>query len=257
MTRAPFSLRATTVIALQQIALAALLAILTIGWLHIPDANPLEVFASVVLGLLVVTVFGAGESAIALWLTNKAATSRRLLLGTGIVLAASLLWCALSFGLDHMSAKDGLYAGYLNSRFPASLRTIFSYERLITGLAWLRSALRWIAAGVLGSVAFAYVACDLPKQGMMQICRSAWYWASLLMLTFFGSIITGALLGWTPGRGLTIEALSLLFRMLTVILLDASAIALLLQAMANATLSAQSGGTEEPLASQPRTVDIP
>ncbi len=251
------SFRSMVAVALQHVALAAFLFLLLIGWLHIPDANAIEVFGSVVTALLIAAVAGAGESAIALRLTNRRATTRRLLLGTGAVCLAALLWFAISLGVDHLSTKQGLWVGYLNSRFPASLRQAFSYEHLFLWFEWAGRALRWGVAGLLAAAIFACITCDRLLFGVRAIFGSAKYWGTLLLLMIVGVGITPALLAWTPGHGIRVEMLSLVLRVSILIALSAISVALLLQAMAQAVLRIQSVGTGEPATSQPRTVDIP
>jgi hypothetical protein len=256
MTGSHVSLRSTIVVALQQIALAAILFLLAAVWLHVPDANGFEVLASIVLALLIAGVAGAGESFIALRLTHRQPTVHRLALGIGNVLLAALIWFGISAGLDHLSANDGLRAGYLNSRFPASLRNVFSYGHLYLWFGWVWSVLRWIAAGLLAAAAFAFVTCEAPVRGLLAIFRAGAYWLSLLLVVI-GAVSTGALLDWTPGHGIRTETLSLVVRLAVAVALNAATIAILLQAMAGAVLRIQSFGTAEPESIQPRTADIP
>ncbi|WP_446744991.1 hypothetical protein [Silvibacterium acidisoli] len=257
MTVSRFSPGSVAAVALQQIALAAVLLLLVAGWLHVPDANAFEVLASILLALLIALAAGAGESAIALRMVGRPVSARRLLSGTGVVLIAALVWYLISLGIDNLNAKDGLWAGYLNSRFPASLRNLFSYLHLYILLFWMWSALQWISAGLLGAIAFALVACGKLQRGLPAILGSGRYWLSLLLLAIVEAIITGSVLSWTPGHGLTVETFSLLLRLLIVILLNAVSVALLMQSMARAILRLQSAGTGEPDTSHPRTTDIP
>lgn len=256
MNTPSFSSRSTAVTALQQIAIAAVLALLVIGWLHIPDANLAEVSASIFVAVLIAGVMGASESVVALRLTRGTITRRRLLIGTVAILVAIALWYGISAIIELFSAKDGLYAGYLNSRFPASFRNVFSFKHLVTWLGWIWTALQWIVAGLLTPAAFACATCDAPAEGTLAIYRSAKYWLALL-LTIAGWVIADALLHWTPGHGLHVEMLSLVVRLLLVTLLNAAAFAWLLQTMAAVILSRYSAGIDDPAVSQPRTADRP
>ncbi len=257
MTPPVFPLRRTVEIMLQQVALAALLSLLLVCWLHVPDANAFEVFASVLIALLIVCVAGVGETLLALRLTNRAIDARHLLRGIGILFVTALLYFFVSSGVDHLAVNDGLRAGYLNSRFPASLRNIFTYEHLVTWQGWLESALRWIAAGLLAAAAFVLITCNAPVQALLTILRSGRYWLSLLLLALVGSVITGKLLYWTPGHGLGVEMMSLTLRMVTVVVLNAATVAFLLQSMTSAVFRLQSVGTGEPAISQSRTLENP
>ena len=251
------SLRGMAWIGLQQIALAAVLSLLLFAWLHVPDANAVEVVLSVLLALLLVGVLGAGESALALRLTNRSVTTRQLIIGTVAVIVAAMLWYVISLGIDRLSVNDGLRAGYLNSRFPAALRNVFTYEHIANGFRLFWSALRWVVAGLLTAAAFALVTCNVPGRGLLLILRFGRYWLSLLLLLVIGSVITGPLMSWTPGHGLGVETFSLVLRLLLAILLNAAAMAFLLQSMAAASQRSYPGGTDAPESSQPRTVANP
>ena len=257
MTPWGMAARRTATIALQQVALSALLFLLLAGWLHIPDANALEVLASVVLALLVVGVAGAGESWIALRLTERGVNTRGLLRGMGIVFTAALIWFLISVGIDHVAAKNELYAGYLNSRSRASARSVFTYEHIGLWLGWMENGFRWIAAELLAAAAFASITSETPLRGLRGILLAWRYWLALLLLTLVGAVITGRLLFWTPGHGLRVEMLSFALRILSAIALNAVSVTLLLQAMAGAVLRYQSVGTGAPVTSQPRTVENP
>lgn len=257
MTAARLSPRGMAWLGLQQVALAAVLSFLLFAWLHVPDANAFEVLLSLLLAVLVVAVAGAGESALALRLTGRGVTTRRLAVGTSAVFVAALLWYGVSLGIDKLSLNDGMRAGYLNSRFPASMRNTFTYERIGYGFSLFWSALRWLAAGLLAAAAFATTTFDAPVRGLFTILRSGRYWLSLLFLFLAGPCITGWLMHWTPGHGLRVETLSLMLRVLVAIGLNAAAVALLLQAMAAALLRLHSSGTDAPLMSQPRTAANP
>ncbi len=257
MIRSQTSLRGMAWIGLQQIALAAGLSLLLLAWLHVPDANAFEVIISVLLALLLASVAGAGESVLALRLTNRSVTMRRLVVGTVAVIVAALLWYGVSLGIDRLSANEGLRAGYLNSRFPASLRNVFTYEHISYGFGLFWSALRWLVAGLLAATTFALITCNVPLRGLLAIIRSGRYWFSLLLLFVTVSMITGSLMHWTPGHGLGVETLSLVLRLLFAILLNAAAVAFLLQAMAAALQRFHSNGTDAPELTQPRTVANP
>lgn len=136
MISSSISMRSIATVALQQIALAAVVFVLVVGWLQIPDANTFEVFGSVVLALVIALIAGVGESAIALRITDRRFTLRSMLIGTIAVLVAALLWWVLSAAINQLSASDALRAGYLNSRLPASLRNIFTFAHLVRWFGW-------------------------------------------------------------------------------------------------------------------------
>ncbi len=252
-----FGFRRTLMLALEQIALAAVLFLLIAGWLRIPDAHAFELLCSAVLALLIVVLMGVGESLIALRLAGRPANARQLLLGCCAVLVAAILCYGASLCFERLSINDGLRAGYVNSRLPPKMRMFFSYEHLLTCFGWIWSGLRWIVVCLLAAAAFAFVTSPRPLWSFAAMLRTRRYWLCLLLLVVAGAGVSGALLAWTPGHNLRIQVVSLLLRLPIAIGVDAVAVALLLQAMAGAVSSDQSTGSEEPVSSQPRTLGIP
>ncbi|MEK6398601.1 MAG: hypothetical protein V4734_10995, partial [Terriglobus sp.] len=257
MTTSSISARSVLTVGLQQIALAAVVFVLVVLWLQIPDANAFEVFASVVLALLIALLTGAGECAIALGLIGRRFTARSMCVGTCVVLVAAFFWWLLSAVIDHVSANDALRAGYWNSRFPASLRNVFTFEHLVVWLGWGWSLLRYVIAGLVAAAAFAVIASGSPVRATLAIWGSIRYWVFLLLFVVVGAIVTDTLIGWTPGHGIRVELLSLAARLLLVILLNAATVALLMQSMAHAVLRTQAVGGVDPVTSHPRTEDMP
>ena len=257
MTSMGSASRAIVSVALQQIALGALLSLMLAAWLHVPDANAFEVMASVVLAMSIVAVAGAGESIIALRLTGGRPTAGRLARGTGAVFTVALLWLLMSAGIDQFAMKDGLRAGYLNSRAPAPLRNFLTYEHLTLWLGWMEEGLRWIAVGLFAAPAFVLITCRAPAQKLSAIFRSRRYWIAVVLFAVVAAVITGRVLFWTPGHGLPVEMLSFVLRAASVLVLNAVAIALVLQAMARAVRSPQWAGRGEPETSQSRTAENP
>ena len=138
---------------LQQIGLALLVFALSVIWLRVPDASAIDVAASVLLAFIVLTLAGVGESTLILRLADQQRTPARLVRGTALLLLGGALWIACSALLNHLQADDSLRAGYLNSRFPHSLRNIFSYDHILLWLGWLWSLLRSFWIGLIALVA--------------------------------------------------------------------------------------------------------
>ena len=265
MTRTPSTLRsALTLISirlvLKQIALALLVFALYALWLRVPDASVIDVIGSALLALIVLAVAGGGEASLILRLAGGPRTLRRLLRGALLLLAGVALWFVWSSLLDHLHGDDYLRAGYLNSRFPHSLRYFFTFAHLVLWLGWMWTALAWIGAGVIGLFVFVATAVDRPLRAMLGALRCLTYWIALALGAAIATVCTGSLMEWTPGHGLRVEMMSLVLRLGLAVLVDAIVVCLLLAILAacvrrTAALYSTPAGT--PDASQPRSVDTP
>jgi hypothetical protein len=237
MTRPPSVIReALTLLSfrllLGQIGLALLVFLLSALWLRVPDASALDVAGSLMLAMIVLAVAGGGESWIILRLCARTRTPGRLIRGALLLLIGAILWFGWSMLLDHLRIKDSLRAGYLNSRFPHSLRNLFSYGHILLWLGWMWTALEWVGAGVVGIFVFTATASLQPRRAQASALRSATYWLALIFGTTLAVMLTGSLMQWTPGHGLRVEMLSLLLRLSTVTFVDAAVVCLLLAVLA-------------------------
>jgi hypothetical protein len=245
---------------LQQIGLALLLLLLAVVWLRLPDASVADVMGTILLGLVLLAIAGVGESWLALRLSGQPLTWGRLMRGTLALMMGVALWFAWSAVLDHLHGNHPLWAGYLNSRLPRSLRSVLSYEHIALCMDWTWAAFQWIGTGVLAIVVFAATASRSPLRAMLHVLSCLTYWLVLIVGAICATGLTGSLLQWTPGHGLGIEMVSLALRFSAAVLLDATLISLLLAVLAvcvrrsDAAYSAP-GGT--PAESHPRTVEGP
>jgi len=245
---------------LKQIGLALLVSLLFALWLQVPDASVLEVAVSVVLALVVLAGAGVGESWIILQLSDRERTRSRLLRGALLLLIGFALFFFWDKVIDHWRLKDSLRAGYLNSRFPHSLRILFSYENVLLWLGWMWSALEWIGAGVVAIVVYAATVSRQPVHATSRTLRSGPYWFVLIVSVLTASVITGLLIRWTPGHGLSGEMTSLAFRLGLVVIVDAIVMCFFLSVLAVCMLNADSdyvASTGMPEDNQPRTVEGP
>lgn len=259
MLRSAFALMSVRVV-LQQIGLALLVFALTAIWLRIPDASVVDVIGTALLALIVLAIAGAGESAIILRLSGHARTPMRLLRGALLLLAGAALWLAWSTLLDHIHGGDFLRAGYLNSRFPHSLRNFFSFQHILLWLGWMWTTLLWIGAGVIGLFVFAVISGIRPSGAIARALRSFTYWIVVVLGSMSATVLTSSLIHWTPVHGLRIEALVLAIRLSVALLVDGVVVCLVLAILAvcvrrsDAPYSAPTGTPDE---SHPRTVDNP
>jgi hypothetical protein len=184
-----------------------------------------------------------------------------------LLLAGAALWLLWSILLDHLHGNDYLRAGYLNSRFPHSLRNVFSFAHILLWLGWMWTILAWLGAGVIAIFVFAATAGRRPFRALACAARSLTYWTSLILGVTCATMLTGSLMQWTPGNGLRTETFSLVFRLGVAALVDATVVSFLLAVLAmcvrrtdgqdhgdDALYSTPNGTLDE---SQPRTVGRP
>ncbi|WP_263410080.1 hypothetical protein [Terriglobus tenax] len=232
---------------LLQIGLALVVFLMALLWLRLPDASVLWVIVSFVFGLLIAAVAGAGQSWIALWVARQTCKRKRLLAGSIAIVAAVAVWLLATHWIEPLHSNDFQRASYLNSQTPRSLRYFFTFDRIYKMLDWLWSTLSWIIVSVLTVFSFAVILGRV--RGALRSLFSLTWWVVFLALTWLASAVTGWILGWVPGRGLKVEALSLVARLLFVVLFDGLVASFLLALLAET--QATPGGMPE--TSQPRT----
>jgi hypothetical protein len=245
---------------LQQAGLALLLFLLGVAWLRLPDGSAADVIGTILLGLLLIAIAGVGESWLVLHLSGLTPTRGRLLRGTLFLMAGAALWLIWSALLNHLHGSNLLSAGYLNSRIPRPLRSIFSFQHIALWLFWMWATLHWIGSGVIVALVFIATVSSRPASTMRGALRCLSYWIVLVFGSICAIVLSGSLLQWTPGHGLGIEMVSMALRLGATLLVNATLLSLLLTILAvcvgrsDAAYSAP-GGT--PAESHPRTVEGP
>jgi hypothetical protein len=220
IVRSAFAAISVRLVVLQS-ALAILVFLIAVFWLRLSDANVFSIAATILIGLLLLALASGGEMALMLWLCNRPRTRATILKGAVILLVGVALWFAWDALADIFRPKYGLLAGYLNSRFPASLRHMFSYSHIYDVFDWIERILRWIGAGAIAVVVYSVAASVQPARAVRRTLLSPTYWIVLVFGALAASKITDLLTNWTPGHGLSIEMLSLILRLSIVLLLDA------------------------------------
>jgi hypothetical protein len=265
MTRSPSVLRSalnllSIRLILEHIGLAFLVFALYALWLRVPDASAIDVIGSASLALIVLAVASGGESALILHLADRPRTPVRLLRGTLLLLVGVVLWFAGTTLVDHLHGNDYLRAGYLNSRFPHSMRNFFSFAHIVLWLNWFWTALGWIGTAAIVLFVFIATASVQPLRALPGALRCFTYWIAGVLAAIAATTCTNALIEWTPGHGLRVEFFSLALRLSLVVLMDAAVVCLILAILAtcvrraDAVYSTPAGTPDE---SQPRTVDNP
>jgi hypothetical protein len=181
-------------------------------WLQIPDSHVWEFALSILLGLLIVLAV--------VWLCARTVRSLRgdnapFAYRIVILLIFAAVWMLLLYPIGWGRAKEELYAGFVNSKLSPSLRYFFTYNRLLALQEYFYDLLQSIAAGLLIPLIIEATAFGINRD-MFRRAGHAWrsglYWLVVILSGFAGAALTRALLGWTPGRGLSLEMISLLVR---------------------------------------------
>jgi hypothetical protein len=124
-------------------------------------------------------------------------------------------WWLLQIPIDKLVEHLELYAGYWTSRLPHGLRWLRTYEHLVLLQDWIYFSLRLAVTGLLLPVAVVAGASRL-RHGVRRIFgvwSRWWYWAAALVCGWIAFAVSGKLMGWTPGRSVAGEVLSLLVRL--------------------------------------------
>ena len=244
---------------LAQIALAILVFLLCVLWLRLSDASALWLAITVILAVAILLIAGAGEAALLLSLVREKHPTTKLLRGAVIVLVLIALWFGWTALLTH-HGDDDLRAGFLNSKLPHGLRYFFTYENLLLFQRWFWDAVAWIGTGILAALLLPLIPNCNPLHTTKCALRSFAFWITLIAGTLVASFLTGELLQWTPGHGLSIETVSLTFRLGFTAVIDATVACLFLAIVAACAQRANAqpiapAGT--PDTSHSRTVPIP
>lgn len=246
---------------LQQVALALVAFVLFAAWLRVPDGTVPAVVASALLAFLILFITFAGEAWLLLRLRGSAITARAWIPGAIALLLAMALLYPLSLLITHASADDALRAGYFNSRFPASMRNLFSYAHWMTFFQQAWDSLFWAVLIVFTMAGVAVVAAIQRLAAFARMLRSLTAWIVLSLATVLGSEATLRLLYWTPGHGLPIEATSVALRLIVTLFLNAFlvclSLALLIVLCKDSDAHYLPAATGTPDLSQPRTVENP
>jgi hypothetical protein len=189
------------------------LMLLAALWLQIPDSHLWQFVLSILSGVLI--------GLAALWLYAKTVSElrrpttppflRMLLL---VLFAAAWLLVLHSIGL--LRGKEALFAGFWNSKLPPNLRSFFTYARLLLWQDRFYDLAQWVLAGLLLPLALETSALGLRLTNLKRssrVYRHWLYWLVVVIAGFVATAVTRALAGWTPGKGVAVETVSLFGRL--------------------------------------------
>jgi hypothetical protein len=195
------------------------LMLLAVLWLQIPDSHIWQFALSIIFGLLIALAV--------LWLYARTISDvrrstipafQRMLL---LALFAAL-WLLVLHSIGLLREKEALFAGFWNSKLPPNLRNFFNYARLLGWQEQFYNLAQWVLAGLLMPIALESTTgirlTNLRRSG--RVYRYLSYWLVVVVAGFAGTALAGALAGWTPGKGVALETVSLFARLAVVYTVD-------------------------------------
>jgi hypothetical protein len=189
------------------------LMLLAALWLQIPDSHIWQFVLSIISGLLI--------GLAVLWLYAKTVSDLRrpttpAFLRMLLLVLFAALWLLVLHSIGLLREKEGLLAGFWNSKLPPNLRYFFDYARLLGWQEHFYNLAQWVFAGLLlpialESSALGIRAINLKRSG--RVYRHWLYWVVVIVAGLAGTALARALAGWTPGKGVALETVSLLVRL--------------------------------------------
>jgi hypothetical protein len=211
----------SSLLALQWIGSLVVFALIAI-WLQIPDSHVWQFAISILTGAVIVIAFCWLQVAV-FAKVNRGATRGQLwarMAGFAIVAAIWFLserW--ISSGSNHL----WLHAAYWNSRLSPGQRVIFTPARLVSWSTALITLLEWIMFGILLPLAIE-ASTTGPLRISIRRVRLPWskalYWLAVIVACLVGMQLTGVLISWMPGKGISGQIASVAARLLFVYTAD-------------------------------------
>lgn len=182
-------------------------------WLQIPDSHVWQFVLSIGSGLLfLLAVLWLYARTFSVLQRTTSFRFQRILL---LVLFAAL-WLLALHSIGVLREKEGLFAGFWNSKLPANLRYFFDYRRLVAWQDRFYDAAEWVLAGFLLPIAIELCATGVRLINLKPIAKvyRHWvYWVVVIVAGFAGTALARAIAGWTPGKGVASETVSLVVRL--------------------------------------------
>ena len=188
--------------------------LLAFAWLQIPDSHTWQFLLSMLFGALIVVGF--------LWLhavTFRGVRRTRSAVALPVqvlVLAVCLtLWGVLSRSIGAGRDAEALFAGYANSQLSPHLRSFFTFARLVHWQDHLYDGAQLLFAALFLPIAMEAVSFGVHIITFKRAARVylRWsYWIVAVVSGIAAMQVTAALVGWTPGKGIVLESLSVLAR---------------------------------------------
>ncbi len=210
-------LRNPKLVALHLVVNAALLTA-AIFWLLIPEAHVWQLLFAALSALLILFVFLWLHSSTLAYAADPAPAKFRAAFSIKI---GRRLWFLIGFGsrfwcvrtVDGWSDSVEQISGYIYSGAPDWLRPTAGDSGYTAALGYLFSIVQWyVLPCVFLPVIAARVAGGSSLRGLRTLGR--WqYWLGMAVTSLLGVWVTSLIVGWTPGRTLSQQTVSLVIRL--------------------------------------------
>ncbi len=190
----------------------AVVILLAILWLQIPDSHTWQFVFSMVSAIGIAWLF--------VWLTTV--TFRRLRLSvpavpmwlsTVFLAAVLLVWMGLSHPIAVGRDHEEIFAGYWNSKLSPGMRYRFTYMRLVELQDRFYDVLQLVIAALLLPLAIELMTSGVRGWRRVVYVYRRWrYWVVAAVAGMGAIWITRLLLNWTPGHSVRGQVLSVLGR---------------------------------------------
>ena len=168
-----------------QLLLTAILLALSIVWLRLPVQHTMQVVLNFALPLLIIATFVWLQSATMRSLMGDQRRVKLIFAAMTFVAWVLVAWVALTLAFN-FDDKIELYAGYLNSRFPASWRAqIFTEEHIATVFNWFEWVMIWVLIpGIFIPLASltSVTGAGLPKLRELKYLAQKRWWLPILIV---------------------------------------------------------------------------
>ena len=189
------------------------LMLLAALWLQIPDSHVWQFALSIIIGVSIGLAM--------LWLYAKTVSELRTPTTSAfmrmlLLVAFTAIWLLVLYLIGLLREKEGLLAGFWNSKLSPDMRYFFNYPRLVIWQERFYDLVQWIFGGLVLPVALETSAFGLRWTSLKRsrrVYRHWMYWMVVVVAGFAGMALTRILAGWTPGRGVAVETVSLLGRL--------------------------------------------
>ena len=184
-------------------------------WLQIPDSHAWQFAFSMISAAALIIGF--------CWLQiltfariRPAAQPANLWLRIFSFALVATLWCLLAQWISSGNASIPDYAYLWNSKLSPGMRITFSPARIITILNIALDVLIWAITALLLPIAITLSDDGLLRPSWRDACRPyrrILYWVAVFVFCIVVTQLTSALVSWIPGKGVSGEVLSVVFRL--------------------------------------------
>jgi len=209
-------LRSVRLVGLQLVGNAALFAGAAL-WLLIPDERTAQLMGTAVAGLLIVFLFSWLQAGTLAFGAEREGAFQRGLRHLPAFIVVALILYVLIRAVAGISDSSWQISGYLYAKLPNGLRPVSGSGRVNT---WLEAAIGTIVWYVLPALLLPFVAGAAEHGFSVRMFRTAiraWvrlrYWMLFAVICATGVLLPKLLIGWTPGKGLREETISLVIRL--------------------------------------------